>query len=61
MDEPNCPKCQLPREHGASVPLALAVLGSIGDAIHRISVAREHVTSFDRRHAPLPVAIVRES
>lgn len=39
-----------------SVPLLLAVVGSIGHAAHKISVLRDHLRSLDRRHAPLPRA-----
>jgi hypothetical protein len=39
-----------------AVPLGVAVLGSIGHAVHRISVMREHVRTFARKHPPLPVA-----
>jgi hypothetical protein len=39
-----------------SVPLLLAVIGSTGNAVHRISVVREHLRSLDRRHVPLPKA-----
>ena len=39
-----------------SVPLLLAVVGSTGNAAHRISVVREHLRSLDRRHVPLPKA-----
>jgi len=39
-----------------SVPLMLAVLGSIGHGVHKVSVVREHLRSLDRRHAPLPKA-----
>jgi hypothetical protein len=39
-----------------SVPLMLAAVGSIGHAVHRRSVSREHLESFNRRHAPLPKA-----
>jgi len=38
------------------VPLMLAVLGSIGHGVHKVSVVREHLRSLDRRHAPLPKA-----
>ena len=41
-----------------SVPLMLAVVGSIGHAAHKISVLREHLRSLDRRHVPLPQATV---
>ena len=118
MSEPNCPKCQLPIDHGAwhcdgcghefsqdiegvrsrlqhevaasrrgiwvtllvdialtggvvylatlgffyiSVPLAVTVVGSIGYAFHRRSVAREHLSEFTRRHAPLPTATARSA
>ena len=40
-----------------SIPLVLAVLGGVGHAVHRISVSREHLRSFDRRHVALPKAI----
>jgi hypothetical protein len=39
-----------------SVPLLLAVVGSTGNAAHRVSVVREHLSSLDRRHVPLPKA-----
>lgn len=39
-----------------SVPLVGTVIGSIGYALHRRTVAREHLRSFTRRHAPLPTA-----
>jgi hypothetical protein len=39
-----------------SVPLLLAVVGSIGHAAHKISVVRGHLRSLDRRHVPLPRA-----
>jgi hypothetical protein len=42
-----------------SVPLALTVIGTIGSALHRRTVAREHLSSFKRRHAELPVATAR--
>jgi hypothetical protein len=41
-----------------SVPLGLAVFGSVGHALHRISVMRGHVRSFERRRPPLPAATV---
>ena len=39
-----------------SVPLMLAVVGSIGHAAYKISVLREHLRSLDRRHVSLPKA-----
>jgi hypothetical protein len=39
-----------------SVPLMLAVVGSIGHAAHKISVLRDHLRSLDRRHVSLPKA-----
>ncbi len=39
-----------------SVPLMLAVVGSIGHSAHKISVLREHLRSLDRRHVSLPKA-----
>jgi hypothetical protein len=41
-----------------SASLGVAVIGSIGHALHRMSVMREHLSSFDRRHPSLPAAIV---
>jgi len=38
------------------VPLALAVVGSIGHAFHQRSAMREHLRTFERRHAQLPKA-----
>lgn len=43
-----------------SVPLMLAVVGSIGHAAHRISVLRGHLRSLDRRHVRLPKATVHQ-
>lgn len=39
-----------------SVPLMLAVVGTTGNAAHKISVVRDHLRSLDRRHVPLPRA-----
>ena len=39
-----------------SVPLMLAIVGSIGHAAHKISVLRDHLRSLDRRHVSLPKA-----
>ena len=39
-----------------SVGLMLAVVGSIGHAIHKLSVLRGHLRLLDRRHVPLPAA-----
>ena len=39
-----------------SVPLMLAVVGSIGAAVHKLSILRDHLRSLDRRHVPLPKA-----
>ena len=39
-----------------SLPLLLAVVGTTVNAAHKITVVREHLRSFDRRHAPLPKA-----
>jgi hypothetical protein len=41
-----------------SIPLALAVIGWVGHAVHRVSVLRGHLSSLDRRHVPLPKASV---
>jgi hypothetical protein len=43
-----------------SVPLMLAVVGSIGHAAHKISVLRGHLRSLDRRHVRLPKATVHQ-
>lgn len=43
-----------------SVPLMLAVVGSIGHAAHKISVLREHSRSLDRRHVSLPKATAHQ-
>lgn len=39
-----------------SLPLLLAVVGTTANAAHKLSVVREHLSSFDRRHAPRPRA-----
>ena len=39
-----------------SVPLGLGVVGSIGHAVRRISILRDHLQLLDRRHLPLPPA-----
>jgi hypothetical protein len=39
-----------------SVPLMLAVVGSVGHAAHKLSVLRGHLRSLDRRHVSLPKA-----
>ncbi|HWO17289.1 MAG TPA: hypothetical protein VNO30_00875 [Kofleriaceae bacterium] len=44
-----------------SVTLMLAIVGGIGHAAYKISVLREHLRSFDRRHPPLPKATAIES
>ena len=44
-----------------SVPLGVAVVGSIGFALHRRSVAAEQLSEFNRRHARLPTATARPS
>jgi len=41
-----------------SVPLLLAVVGSIGHAAHRVRILCGHLSSLDRRHVPLPKATV---
>jgi hypothetical protein len=43
-----------------SVPLALAVVGSIGHAFHRRSAMQEHLRTFERRYAQLPKATVHD-
>lgn len=43
-----------------SVPLMLAVVGSIGHAAHKISVLRGHLRSLDRRHVSLPKATAHQ-
>lgn len=42
-----------------SVPVMLGVVGSIGRAVHRISVVRGHLRELDRRHVPLPTATLQ--
>lgn len=44
-----------------SVPLALAIVGSIGAAAHKHAVGRERVRELDRRHRPLPAAIIHRT
>jgi hypothetical protein len=43
-----------------SIPLLLAVVGSVGHAFHRRSVMQEHLRTFERRYAQLPKAIVHD-
>ncbi len=41
-----------------SVPLMLAAVSFTGRTAHRVSVLRGHLRLLDRRHAPLPQAIL---
>ena len=43
-----------------SVPLVLGALGLTVNAARRIAILREHLYSLDRRHVPVPTAIVRQ-
>jgi hypothetical protein len=44
-----------------SIPLALALFGSIIQAMRRMSALREHLRELDRRHVPLPSATITSS
>jgi hypothetical protein len=41
-----------------SLPLVLGALGLTINAVRRIAILREHLYSLDRRHVPVPTAIV---
>ncbi|HEY1546278.1 MAG TPA: hypothetical protein VGG28_00590 [Kofleriaceae bacterium] len=41
-----------------SIPLALGLFGSVVQTTRRRSALREHLRELDRRHVPLPTAIV---